>query len=114
MENNNLKLVPSLNDLVLDPFRVETLSADEAREMLARLVSIQSVLLAKAFSGNESGHQPKENNLLDVEQASKRMGCSKDWLYRHSKTLPFVRRVSRRQLRFDPAGIDRYLRNKVI
>ena len=114
METTNLKLIPSLDDLVLDPFKVETLSAYEAREMIARLASIQNVLLAKAFSGDENGHQPKENNLLNVEQAAKRMGCSKDWLYRHSKTLPFVRRISHRQLRFDPSGIDRYLRNKVI
>ena len=111
---SHLRAILSLDEIIRDPFRVETLSADEAREMLARIVSIQSVLLAKAFSGNENGHQPKENNLLNVEQAAKRMGCSKDWLYRNSKTLPFVRRISHRQLRFDPAGIDRYLKNKVI
>jgi predicted DNA-binding transcriptional regulator AlpA len=40
------------------------------------------------------------------------MGVSRAWIYRHGRTLPFVRKVSHRQLRFDPAGLEVWLADK--
>lgn len=48
---------------------------------------------------------------LDIEAAALRLATSVDWLYRHSKDLPFVVRNGR-QLRFSAHGIDRYIRER--
>lgn len=46
--------------------------------------------------------------LLDAKAAAERLGMSKVWLYKNSARLPFARKVGR-SLRFDAAGIDRWL-----
>ena len=46
--------------------------------------------------------------LLDTNAAAQRLGMSKVWLYRNATRLPFARKVGR-SLRFDAAGIDRWL-----
>ena len=50
--------------------------------------------------------------LLTPQQAADRLGVSVRWLYRHAKSLPFVRRLSRRALRFDPAGLRRWVTSR--
>jgi predicted DNA-binding transcriptional regulator AlpA len=54
---------------------------------------------------------PSES-LLSVDQAAARMGVTRAWMYRHGRTLPFMRKISRRQLRFDPAGLEMWLAEK--
>lgn len=46
--------------------------------------------------------------LLNADAAAQRLGMSKVWLYRNANRLPFARKVGR-SLRFDAAGIDRWL-----
>jgi hypothetical protein len=50
------------------------------------------------------------DELLPIEEASRRMGVSKDYLYRHGAELPFTRRVGRKLL-FSSLGIERYIQN---
>jgi predicted DNA-binding transcriptional regulator AlpA len=47
--------------------------------------------------------------LLTTEDAAKRLGVTVDWLYRNWKKIPSAVKLGRRSLRFDPAGLDRYL-----
>ena len=49
------------------------------------------------------------DELLDVEQASKRLGVSKDYLYRAHGRLPFTRRQGRKLL-FSSSGSGFYLK----
>jgi excisionase family DNA binding protein len=46
--------------------------------------------------------------LLTIDEAAERMSVSRDWLYR-TKDLPFRRKISPKAVRFDEAGIDRWL-----
>ena len=46
--------------------------------------------------------------LLGADGAADRLGMSKVWLYRNAPRLPFTRKFGR-SLRFDAAGIDRWL-----
>lgn len=48
------------------------------------------------------------SRLLDADAAAERLGMSKVWLYRNAARLPFARKVGR-SLRFDAAGIDRWV-----
>lgn len=51
------------------------------------------------------------DQLLSVEEASRRLGVGRDYLYRHSAELLFTRRMGGRLL-FSSAGIDRYIRQQ--
>jgi predicted DNA-binding transcriptional regulator AlpA len=46
--------------------------------------------------------------VVDIAEASKRIGMSKSWTYRNASKLPFARRVGNR-LRFDVRGIEKFL-----
>lgn len=65
----------------------------------ARLLRPDSLRAPVTSSGND------EN--LCVEEASRRLGVSPDWLYRHHRRLPFTRRIGRRLL-FSARGLERW------
>jgi len=46
---------------------------------------------------------------LDVAEAAKRLGMSRDWLYRHASELPFAVRIGRRVV-FDSVALERWNR----
>jgi len=52
------------------------------------------------------------DDLLTAPEAAAMLKISPRWLYRHAKTLPFARRLSRKVLRFSRAGIARWLATK--
>ncbi len=54
----------------------------------------------------------QEARNLDITEASKRLGISKDWLYRHASELPFALRIGRR-LVFDSVALERWNRRRV-
>jgi len=52
--------------------------------------------------------QAQSDELLDVEEAARRLGLSKDYLYRHHPSFTFTRRVGRKLL-FSALGIGKYI-----
>lgn len=58
---------------------------------------------------NGSGHVPEKEGLLTPEEAAEILGQDVRWLYRHAKELPFTRRISRKNLRFQEAGLRRWI-----
>ena len=51
----------------------------------------------------------QEARNLDVAEAAKRLGMSRDWLYRHASKLPFAVRIGRRVV-FDSVALERWNR----
>jgi len=49
----------------------------------------------------------QEARNLDVAEAAKRLGMSRDWLYRHASELPFAVRIGRRVV-FDSVALERW------
>lgn len=112
----SLQAVPTLGQLAADPGRIKDLSPEVARELLAQIVGLQTVLLARALQPhagvNGQPEAPMEDRLLDVREAARKLGLSADYLYRHAKALPFTVRIPPRQLRFSLRGIERYIRQR--
>lgn len=52
------------------------------------------------------------DKLIDIDEAARLLCTSKDFLYRHHKTLPFTVRLSERQLRFSFVGILQWIATK--
>jgi predicted DNA-binding transcriptional regulator AlpA len=54
----------------------------------------------------------QDDRLLDIDEAAKLLSVSPDWLYRNAKSLPFVRKLGAKMLRFSYQGIMKYLASR--
>ena len=58
---------------------------------------------------SSNGRPAEESRLLTPEEACEILHVNKAWLFRHSKRLPFVRKLSHKNVRFDEAGLKRWM-----
>ena len=86
------------------------LPAPELPELIGSLAELQAICMAR-LAAPAIASRGAEDQLLTVSQAAERLGMSANYLYRHSESLPFVRRIGR-ALRFSSAGIDAYICRK--
>ena len=94
--------------------RVDVKSAP--RELLeALLVALASkqaeIAVQLAVSSNRAESvKLQHDELLDVEQAARRLGVKPDWVYKRAAKLPFTVRLGERKLRFSAKAIETYIR----
>jgi excisionase family DNA binding protein len=81
------------------------LPANELPAFLGELEEIRVTALGRFATP----YVETRDELLDVEQAAGRLNVSQNYLYRHSRRLPFTRRVGRKLL-FSSSGLDLYLK----
>jgi excisionase family DNA binding protein len=86
----------------------ETSSPEELPALLGELEQIRVTALAR-LSPPAVACPPDE--LLDVGATAKRLGVSRDYLYRHRNKFPFARRIGRKLL-FSSSGLDKFLARK--
>ncbi len=82
---------------------------EELPALVGALAEAQAVALARLATPAPAQTQPDE--LLNVEEASRRLGVGPDYLYRHHRKLPFTRRVGRKLL-FSSLGVAQYIRQR--
>lgn len=93
---------------------VESTPAPELPELIGDLETAKAVAWARltAPSIDELTEPPgTEARNLDVAEAAKRLGMSRDWLYRHASELPFAVRIGRRVV-FDSLALERWNRRR--
>jgi len=84
------------------------LPCDELPNLLGEIEQVRYTAIARlSVPSHEPSSEPDQ--LLDVEEAAKRLSMSKDYLYRHKDKFPFTRREGRKLL-FSSSGIDRYIK----
>ena len=109
--------IPNLSDLIESPERVAELPVNSVLPLIYQLAALQSALTARLLNetpetnGNTDG--PKEDRLLNPDQASALLGVTVKWLYRHANQLPFTMRLSRKALRFSETGLQHWLQKKI-
>lgn len=86
--------------------QAKTLDPPELPRLLGELEEIRATALARLTIPAELS-RPDES--LDIDEASKRLGVSKDYLYRHWQKFKFARQEGRRVL-FSSNGIDAHLK----
>ena len=100
-----------MRTLLADSSRLAALTPEQERSLVASV---------RAVVGEEQPPRPalalvstapawSEDDLLTIDEAAARLRVSPRWLYRHAKTLPFSRKLSRKVLRFSRAGLARWL-----
>ena len=91
---------------------VEGTPAPELPQLIGDLEAARAAAWARltaraADKASEALGQEARN--LDVAEAAKRLGMSRDWLYRHASKLPFAVRIGRRVV-FDSVALERWNR----
>lgn len=100
-----------LRSLCTDPSRLAALTLEQERTLVASV---------RAVVGEEPQPRPavalvstapawSESDLLTIDEAAVALRVSPRWLYRHAKSLPFSRKLSRKVLRFSRVGMARWL-----
>jgi predicted DNA-binding transcriptional regulator AlpA len=83
-------------------------SRDEAVALMGLLAAAQT-RLAASFAG--LAITSTEDRLLDVDEAAQRLGVDRQWLYRRTKSLPFVVRLDG-AVRYSAQGVERFIAAK--
>jgi len=102
------------NNAAFDLSHLDELPLQDIPALLVQLAAAQSMLAARLLIEHDKRQTEttsEAGKLLTVEEAVRRTGMSGDWLYRHSRSLPFTVRVGR-FLRFSEAGLDRWVRSR--
>lgn len=110
-----MNAVPKLADLVAEPGKAGLVPLEAIPAMLGDLERLRATLWARLTlppGGGNAGQSVDGDRLLSAREAAAKLGASADYLYRHSRNLPFTVRVGR-GLRFSKAGIERFIRQRV-
>jgi hypothetical protein len=106
-----IKVMPTLDDLVTDPSQAKSLSSEKATDMLFQVLAIQPILMVQVVSSKGKEHLHTGDRLLKVDEVACRLNCDAGWVYRNTDKLPFTRRLSPSQLRFSEKGLEKYIEN---
>jgi predicted DNA-binding transcriptional regulator AlpA len=93
---------------------VECTPAHELPQLIGDLEAAKAVAWARLTAPTmeqRSDLPVQEARNLDVAEAAKRLGMSRDWLYRHASELPFAVRIGRRVV-FDSLALERWNRRR--
>jgi predicted DNA-binding transcriptional regulator AlpA len=104
----------NLGEIIAEPSRIGELSPEAVAELRGELARLDSLLLARlmTINGSVQGEQATPTDRrLNVKQAALKIGLTPDYLYRHSRNLPFTIRVGR-TVGFSEQGIERWLRQR--
>jgi len=89
---------------------VDDTPAPELPQLIGDLEAARAAAWARLTTpaaGNPSDVPGQEARNLDVAEAARRLGMSRDWLYRHASELPFAVRIGRRVV-FDSLALERW------
>lgn len=106
-----------LAEIATGPDVLDTIPEEDLPDLLAELERLRSRVWIRLHASRpqvETNGKPPEapDRMLSVAEAAERLAVSVDWLYRRSDSLPFVRKLSDRTLRFSERGIERWLEAK--
>ena len=65
--------------------------------------------LARLTANVDVSSSDANDELVDVNEASRRLGVSASYLYHNSAKFTFTRRIGPRALRFSSNGIEKYI-----
>jgi hypothetical protein len=111
-----LQSVPTIEEIARDQSRVRGLSTQAIAALMARAAAVQGTLSAALILIEPSAKpdQPEEldDEMLTVDEAANRLHRNRRWIYRHAKSLPFVKRLSPRNLLCSERKLNRWLEQR--
>ena len=110
----SLSVVPKLAELVEDPGRVQDVPVETIPGLRGKLAELDTMLQMRVAMAQRNGQGQTHaggDRLLTAEEAARKLGKSRDALYRNAKQYPFTVRDGR-SVRFSEAGIEKFIRQR--
>jgi excisionase family DNA binding protein len=90
---------------------VATTSLGDLPQLIGDLAAAHAEALARVLASQSVPPPTRPDENLAIDEAARRLGVSKDYLYRHADHLPFALRIGRRLL-FSEAGLEKWNRTR--
>lgn len=111
-----VSVVPSLDAIAADPGSLNQLPLDVLLDLRRKtgIVTVEvDVAIARRMAQTARQEpSPEPDRLLSGEEAARIAGVTPSWLIRHTSTLPFVRKLSHKVVRYSEPGLRRWLANR--
>lgn len=89
---------------------IHKMEAEDLLTLLPHVAALTGAIHTQLVILHQSQSLTNSDQLLTTDQAAERLNVTKDWLYRHSSTLPFTVRLDQKKgLRFSARGLEDYL-----
>ena len=99
------------DELQLLLLAAKELPVGDLPHLLGEIEEIRVTALAR-LTGPAYAQPQQHDELLDTAEASRRLGISRDFLYRNQRQFSFTRHVGRRLL-FSALGIEKYIKRQI-
>jgi predicted DNA-binding transcriptional regulator AlpA len=83
---------------------------DDPMLVMLRLSDLRALIKSELAAGIDARMGP--DRLIDIAEAAKILSISEDYLYHNRKTLPFVKKLGPKMLRFSLNGIQKWIASK--
>jgi hypothetical protein len=103
-----------IGDLARDSTAMRRMCGAAKRAALRKVATLAAALAVDIdLEGEDAPRRSDDTSWsLSADEAAKKLGKSRRWLFRHANGLPFARRVSRKTLVCDEAGLNRWVANR--
>jgi hypothetical protein len=109
----DLEVTPSFDSLLSDPSLAANLEPADIAAVLTQLAGLQSALAARLLeNGRHQEPAVAPDKMLTLEQAAALIHQTPEWIRRHAKRLPFVKRISRKKFLVSEQALNRWLANR--
>jgi hypothetical protein len=92
------------------------LSPDQLAVLAGRCATIQSAvqlaIITRTAAPTDHAAGNGSARTIDADEAARLLGKPRRWLFDHAKRLPFARRISRKTLMCDEAGLHRWIASR--
>ena len=119
LDASSLDAAPPLSLDALDVTALSALTPLQLAALAQRLAALQSSVASAMFQhAITTLHNAKDATgngsarMLSADEAATVLGKPRRWLFDNAKRLPFVRRISRKTLLCDPAGLHRWIASR--
>lgn len=118
-----LAAIPSLDELLRDPSRLDGLDQGALAALALRAASATALVTARMSVAASAGpvpakapraarQLPQDGPTISADEAAALLCKPRRWLFTHAHRLPFVRRISRKHLVCDEAGLRAWIAAK--
>jgi predicted DNA-binding transcriptional regulator AlpA len=90
---DDLRVVPTLDELATDPAKAVMLTPEVAKALLVKVAGLHVVLLISALTTTPTPSANGTDRFLDAADVGAMIGKSKSWVEKNTESLPKRRKV---------------------
>jgi helix-turn-helix protein len=103
---------PTLDLVARDPDCLAGQPSEVLVKLMAQIAAAQSAVVARLLAPATGATKAEPDEMLTVQEASKLIRRDRQWIWRHKKSLPFVKQISGKSLLVSKNGLESWLASR--